>query len=208
MPKGVYIRGNPSEKRLEANKLHSEKMKGKVPYKMTDEVRKKISNSLIGNIPPNKGLQRQDILKKVERYKLGLEIECIHHGLHNKWTFHSENNVRCNICAGERQKISIKNNPLKFLIRYAKTHSKSQNRVFDIDVKDLENLMTSQNFSCALTGIEFSEDIRPSLDRIDSSKGYEKGNIQLVLQDINRMKSNFSLERFLYLCKKVIEFLS
>jgi hypothetical protein len=205
MPKGVYVRKEPSEKMKKSYEDLSIKKKGKRPYIMTDKIRKKISKGLMGKIPFNKGVQREDILKKVERYKLGLEIECVHHGLHKRWTFHSENNVKCTICAGEYQKIAKKKNPLKFLITYAKKHSKEQNRNFDIDVSDLENLMKIQNGFCALSGIEFSEEIRPSLDRIDSNLGYEKGNIQLVLHDINRMKSNFSIERFLYLCEKITE---
>ena len=43
-----------------------------------------------------------------------------------------------------------------------------------------------------------------SLDRIDSSKGYTKSNIQWVHKDINKMKSDFSMLRFLELCYAVL----
>jgi len=44
-----------------------------------------------------------------------------------------------------------------------------------------------------------------SPDRIDSSKGYTKDNINLCLWDINQMKSNHTLEKFTSLCKLVVE---
>ena len=39
-----------------------------------------------------------------------------------------------------------------------------------------------------------------SLDRIDSSKGYIKGNIQWVLKDINLMKGSTDEDYFKFLC--------
>ena len=47
-----------------------------------------------------------------------------------------------------------------------------------------------------------------SIERIDSSEGYTKGNTILVCQAINRMKSDFSFEDFFQLCKDVTLFLS
>ena len=44
-----------------------------------------------------------------------------------------------------------------------------------------------------------------SIDRIDSSKGYIKGNIQLVCGIVNVMKSDSSEDEFLQLCKKIVE---
>ena len=42
-----------------------------------------------------------------------------------------------------------------------------------------------------------------SLDRIDSTKGYSKDNIQWVHKDINCMKMDFSQQYFIDLCVKV-----
>jgi hypothetical protein len=44
-----------------------------------------------------------------------------------------------------------------------------------------------------------------SLDRIDSSKGYEEGNIQWVHKHINFMKRTYSQEYFIDMCKKVAD---
>lgn len=44
-----------------------------------------------------------------------------------------------------------------------------------------------------------------SVDRKDNSKGYIEGNIQLVHKDVNIMRRNYSIERFIEVCKKVVE---
>ena len=83
--------------------------------------------------------------------------------------------------------------------------------IFKISIKDAWNLFLQQNRKCALTGMIIQFPPRDndynrtaSLDRIDSSKGYIKGNIQWVHRDINYMKQNYSQDYFFELCKKVI----
>lgn len=45
-----------------------------------------------------------------------------------------------------------------------------------------------------------------SLDRIDSSKGYVKNNLQWLHKDINIMKRHHSEKYFLELCQKITEY--
>lgn len=45
-----------------------------------------------------------------------------------------------------------------------------------------------------------------SLDRIDSSKGYIKGNIQWIYKDLNLIKQNFEQKYFIDLCNKIANF--
>jgi len=80
------------------------------------------------------------------------------------------------------------------------------------------NLFIKQNKKCALTGLDIKfgvrndkitgtyEETTASLDRIDSSKGYVKGNIQWVHKDINIMKNDFNVDKFKKLCKMVISY--
>ena len=62
-----------------------------------------------------------------------------------------------------------------------------------------------QDGVCSLTNLPISFDgtYKPSIDRIDSKKGYIPENIQWVYSKINLMKYNLSNKRFIELCKMV-----
>jgi hypothetical protein len=87
-----------------------------------------------------------------------------------------------------------------------------RNIEFDITIEDLWKLFLQQNKKCALSGIELTfSKIRKdttgktiSLDRIDSSIGYIKGNIQFVHKHINIMKNSFDQDYFISLCEQII----
>ena len=79
---------------------------------------------------------------------------------------------------------------------------------FSISKEDAWELFIKQNRKCALSGqlLSFHRKSKyrtASLDRIDSSKGYEKDNIQWVHKDINMSKWAFSQSRYIELCVQV-----
>lgn len=91
----------------------------------------------------------------------------------------------------------------------------------DLDEAYLSELWIYQEGRCALTGIEIELSIydwnnikmsaKPwsaSLDRIDSNKGYIKGNVQFVSLSINYGKSKFSQEDFIKNLDDIVESLS
>lgn len=88
---------------------------------------------------------------------------------------------------------------------------KTKRLKFNITIKYIWDLFLKQNRKCALSGmpIEFTKFVNDSkkttasLDRIDSAKGYTKGNIQWVHKTINQMKMDFSQDEFIYFCKAV-----
>lgn len=89
--------------------------------------------------------------------------------------------------------------------------------VFSITVQDLIDLYHQQDGQCAMTGTHLTmngsqnsdhtnlNDWDISLDRIDSSQGYTKDNIQLVGMRISRMKSGISNTEFMEWCTAVVE---
>jgi lipid II:glycine glycyltransferase (peptidoglycan interpeptide bridge formation enzyme) len=86
--------------------------------------------------------------------------------------------------------------PFRQFLRSAK---KRHNEV-DVDLQYLKELWQIQNEICALTGLKMTlsrgenSARQASLDRIDSSKGYVKGNVQYVVLPINLAKSTLSDE--------------
>lgn len=92
-------------------------------------------------------------------------------------------------------------------------YRKSRTLPFTITLEYVWDLYQKQEGKCALTGwpitVELSSKQKStrtaSLDRIDSSRGYEPGNVQWVHKDVNQMKWTLSAERFIEVCKVVAE---
>ena len=75
----------------------------------------------------------------------------------------------------------------------------------------LYDLWTKQGQACILSGVKITLPTNTnggwtaSLDRIDNSVGYIRGNVQWVHKEINTMRGNFVVEHFIKLCTKVAE---
>jgi hypothetical protein len=96
---------------------------------------------------------------------------------------------------------------------FARHQAKYRNIPFRLTIEQMATLFEAQRGRCALTGLHLqfsSQDSRrkgtpqtASLDRIDSSLGYVEGNVWWVHKDVNRIKRELPLERFLELCRLV-----
>lgn len=100
----------------------------------------------------------------------------------------------------------------KFFSRIKKS-AKKRNILFDITIQQIWELFEKQNGKCYLSGLDLCFNERSqdysgtaSLDRIDSSKGYEIENIGWCHKDINKIKHTFSIEEFINCCKIVTNF--
>lgn len=89
-----------------------------------------------------------------------------------------------------------------------------QKRKFSITIKDAWDQFEKQKGLCALSGLPITlkstkgnyANKTASLDRIDSKKGYVRGNIQWVHKTLNTMKRDFSDEVFIKFCEYVTDF--
>lgn len=89
--------------------------------------------------------------------------------------------------------------------------AKYRDQAFKITIRWAWDLFVRQEKKCALTGLPIT--LHPSsveegastasLDRIDSSKGYIKGNVQWVHVVINFMKHSLAEEEFVRWCRLV-----
>lgn len=86
---------------------------------------------------------------------------------------------------------------------------RSKIRTPDTDI-DREFLVQLCKETCAVSGVQFQYEnpyecfhnpLAPSIDRIDSTVGYYKANIQIILACINRMKGEMPNEEFMKLWK-------
>ena len=74
---------------------------------------------------------------------------------------------------------------------------------FNLTIEDIWNKCIDQDFKCRFTGLELIWDENASIDRIDSSLGYNPSNIQIVDKRINMLKRDLLDEDFIALCKLV-----
>lgn len=81
---------------------------------------------------------------------------------------------------------------------------------FNLTKEYLWQLFESQNAKCALSGqpikfgrVHFRHETTASLDRIDSSIGYQPGNVQWVSKEINLIKNKLHNDYFIKLCSMV-----
>lgn len=124
-------------------------------------------------------------------------------------------------CYREYLQQSISRNFAAAIVRGAKEREMRRKNVrpFDIDKEYVESLLKSQEGRCAVSGLKMAgvgEDeadgyaqIRSlkkvSLDRIDNSEGYVKGNVQLVCMGINYMMNNFPMDEVEEFLKAVVD---
>lgn len=87
-----------------------------------------------------------------------------------------------------------------------KADAKRRSISFNVDIDDLDKLYEKQNGKCNLSGVDiYFSDGSASLDRIDSKRGYEKDNVQLLHRRINEMKWDYQQQEFVDWCRKVVE---
>ena len=91
--------------------------------------------------------------------------------------------------------------------------AKRRDLKFNITKDYLYELWKKQDGKCAISGIELNmpkkarEQRGPkctaSIDRINNSVGYIKGNVQWVHKDVNRMRREYTIDKYIDICKKV-----
>ena len=103
--------------------------------------------------------------------------------------------------------------------RYTMKCVKQRTKIYDIDLQYLKDLWESQHGVCPYTNLQLvlpeedytkDQDIttRASLDRIDSNKGYVRGNVQFISTPINYMKNTMSDQQTKSFLKRISSFTS
>ena len=87
----------------------------------------------------------------------------------------------------------------------AKCGARSRGLSFDLSLSEAWTVYEQQGGVCALSGLplSFKSEETPSLDRVDSRRGYAAGNVQWVHPTLNRMKMDLRDDYFRGLCSLV-----
>ena len=131
--------------------------------------------------------------KYVERYKNDLEFR-----EHRKQTSKKSN-------AKTR-----KENPVKWILYSAKTRAKEKGWDFNLEESDI--IIPKK---CPILDIELTTKTggvqqfnTPSIDRIDSSKGYIKGNVRIISARANMMKNDANFKELELFSKNIIKYIN
>lgn len=131
-------------------------------------------------------------------------------------------NHLCKTCQNDwlkRYYTELNNDPERALNKIFKTRllaaKKRANKKgldFDIDLDFMYYLWNKQKGLCNISKLPmtfyFKNNHRKynlSVDRIDSTRGYTKDNVQLVCDVVNRMKLDLSMKEFVTLCKTIYD---
>ena len=131
-------------------------------------------------------------------------------------------NHLCKTCQNDwlkRYYTELNNDPERALNKIFKTRllaaKKRANKKgldFDIDLDFMYYLLNKQKGLCNISKLPmtfyFKNNHRKynlSVDRIDSTRGYTKDNVQLVCDVVNRMKLDLSMKEFVTLCKTIYD---
>jgi hypothetical protein len=120
---------------------------------------------------------------------------------------------QCKNCEKLKMKNRYIKNPISQMLSNAKIRAKKKNVPFNINAEYLKKIFPLDN-KCPILNVEFqtgyinnnkkNKDFSPSLDRIIPEKGYVEGNLLIVCDIVNRIKSNSSVE----MIKKVLNYYS
>jgi hypothetical protein len=97
---------------------------------------------------------------------------------------------------------------IKSLLSSLRQSDIAKNRSFDLDFDYIKDLILIQENRCRYTGNELvwkrkGGMYQGTIDRIDSTKGHIKGNVELVILCVNFLRSNLDATQFKYLLHNI-----
>ena len=139
-----------------------------------------------------------------------VRCKCGREGIRNASHLVGGTSKRCKSCTATTVYKGLFSNSFVNKIKY---RAKQIGIDYNLTYPYLHDLFLSQDKRCKLSGEELTftngwatnDPQTASLDRIDSSKGYIKGNVQWVHKDVNFMKGVLTTYRFKELCTKIHE---
>lgn len=109
----------------------------------------------------------------------------------------------------DRQRGNLKENPAHGLWRLAKQRSKNSGMPFTITEEDIQVPEFCPVLGCRLEfGTMDRRDTAPSLDRVDSSRGYVPGNVAVISWRANKLKNDGTAEEHQKLANWINDFQS
>lgn len=110
-------------------------------------------------------------------------------------------------CSSSCKRLAHNKNQSTFTRYFSDLLRQKGRREAGLTLEFLQNKAQDQNYRCAISGLDLTWQrgsgkilTNASIDRIDSNKGYEPDNVQLVCHAVNIMKLDMSQDVFLDWC--------
>ena len=110
---------------------------------------------------------------------------------------------QCKSCESTLMKVKYRQNPIPQMLSNAKIRAKQKSIDFNLTFEYLKKIFPQDN-KCPVIGVDFqfgyknldkkNTDFAPSLDRIVPEKGYVEGNVIVVCNIVNRVKSDSTIK--------------
>jgi hypothetical protein len=144
-------------------------------------------------------------------------------GLNQRWLFRCQCGCERVLLAGSvksghskscgcLRKLTREESRIGLMVKLIKSGAKKRNISFSISKSDIALLATAQQWRCRQTGVALDltpgfgrSPLAPSIDRIDSSRGYEPDNIQLVCMIYNLCKNEYSDDDVLAFARSLVD---
>jgi hypothetical protein len=97
-----------------------------------------------------------------------------------------------------------RNNPKERMLKSAKHRAKVKGWEFSLTEEDIHIPLRCPYLDVELTREGGRLDTNVSLDRIDSTKGYVKGNVQVISDLANKMKSSATQDQLIIFAENVL----
>lgn len=128
------------------------------------------------------------------------EYKCQYCGETNLDKFFAHNHSTCKKCLQERRKDNTNKDIAKKLYENSRSYRDRINiEEYNLTLEYIQELLEEQNYKCYYTQVPLtigSKLTNPTIDRIDSSKGYIQGNVVICTEIANTMKNDLTIEEF------------
>ena len=173
-------------------------------------VNKYFSNSILQDILDNNDYVKINIsedskLHNIEGdliyYNKSILYKCQDCGTTNPENFYKNSHILCKKCKENRKKLKLIQDIASKLYYNSTKSFKTKNHIqeYNLTKEYIQEILENQNYKCAYTGVELkigNKLTNPTIDRIDSSKGYIKGNIVICTEFANTAKNDLTLDEF------------
>ena len=115
--------------------------------------------------------------------------------------FYAYNHSTCIKCLNAKRAENLKTDIARKLYNNSQHSYNTRKNIagYNLTVEYIQELLDNQNYKCYYTNVDLkigSKLTNPTLDRIDSNKGYIKGNVVICTEIANIMKNDLTIDEF------------